>query len=152
MLPMAGVVRGACYGGGMETNPYNGGPASGRTSVRRKFVVVGRWVLAVAWAATVYLMPSVAAPSTIVCFVEFAVLSFLLANALWQHMGLFTSCALAVLLTCMLGIADGVVSLLVPDHLFSFVDWLVGSAGAVVGGVVAHPALRAIDSFISSDL
>lgn len=121
-------------------------------SGRRRFVVVGRWALVVAWAAVVYFGPAVSAPSPVAYFIEFAVLSFLLANALWQHMGLFTSCALAVLLTCMLGIADGVVSLLVPDHLFSFVDWLVGSAGAVVGGVVAHPALRAIDSFISSDL
>ena len=52
----------------------------------------------------------------------------------------------------MLGIADGAVSLMVPDHPFSFFDWLVGAGGALAGGIVAHPALRLIDSFVSSDL
>lgn len=121
-------------------------------SRRRRFIVFGRWALAVAWAAGIYLLPSVSAPTSIAYFVEFAVLSFLLANALWQHMGLFTSCAIAVLLTCLLGIADGIVSLMVPDHLFGLADWIVGSLGALVGGIVAHPALRVIDSFVSSDL
>ena len=86
-------------------------------------------------------------------FVEFAVLGFLLANALWQHMGPLTACAAAVLITCMLGIADGAVSLMVPDHPFSFFDWLVGAGGALAGAAcVAHPALRLIDSLVSSDL
>ena len=66
-------------------------------------------------------------------------LGFLLANALWQHMGLLTACAAAVLITCMLGIADGAVSLMVPDHPFSFFDWLVGAGGALAGGIVAIP-------------
>ena len=95
---------------------------------------------------------AVSAPSAVAYFVEFAVLGFLLANALWQHMGLLTACAAAVLITCMLGIADGAVSLMVPDHPFSFFDWLVGAGGALAGGIVAHPALRLIDSFVSSDL
>ena len=103
-------------------------------------------------AAVVYFGPAVSAPSAVAYFVEFAVLGFLLANALWQHMGLLTACAAAVLITCMLGIADGAVSLMVPDHPFSFFDWLVGAGGALAGGIVAHPALRLIDSFVSSDL
>ena len=123
-----------------------------RMSKRRRFIVVGRWALAAAWAAVVYFGPAVSAPSAVAYFVEFAVLGFLLANALWQHMGLLTACAAAVLITCMLGIADGAVSLMVPDHPFSFFDWLVGAGGALAGGIVAHPALRLIDSFVSSDL
>lgn len=121
-------------------------------SGRRRFIVFGRWALVVFWAAAVYFGPSVSAPTPIAYFIGFAVLSFLLANALWQHMGLLTACAAAVLITCVLGIADGAVSLMVPDHPFSFFDWLVGAGGALVGSIVAHPALRAIDSFISSDL
>ena len=121
-------------------------------SGRRRLIVVGRWALVVTWAAVVYFGPVVSAPSAVAYFIEFAVLSFLLANALWQHMGLLTACAAAVLITCVLGIADGAVSLLVPDHPFSFFDWLVGAGGALVGGIAAHPALRVIDSFVSSDL
>ncbi|MBC5583008.1 Tat pathway signal protein [Eggerthella sp. NSJ-70] len=123
-----------------------------RMSGRRRFIVFGRWALVVAWAAVVYFGPAVSAPSPVAYFIEFAVLSFLLANALWQHMGLLTACAVAVLVTCVLGIADGAVSLMVPDHPFSLFDWVVGAGGALVGGIAAHPALRVIDSFVSSDL
>ena len=128
----------------MDDRMQDIGDAKPRMSKRRRFIVVGRWALAAAWAAVVYFGPAVS--------VEFAVLGFLLANALWQHMGLLTACAAAVLITCMLGIADGAVSLMVPDHPFSFFDWLVGAGGALAGGIVAHPALRLIDSFVSSDL
>ena len=134
----------------MDDRMQDIGDAKPRMSKRRRFIVVGRWALAAAWAAVVYFGPAVSAPSAVAYFVEFAVLGFLLANALWQHMGLLTACAAAVLITCMLGIADGAVSLMVPDHPFSFFDWLVG--GALAGGIVAHPALRLIDSFVSSDL
>ncbi len=56
-------------------------------SGRRRFGIFGRWALVVAWVAVVYFGPAVSAPSPVACFIEFAVLSFLLANALWQHMG-----------------------------------------------------------------
>ncbi len=136
----------------MDDRMQDIGDAKPRMSKRRRFIVVGRWALAAAWAAVVYFGPAVSAPSAVAYFVEFAVLGFLLANALWQHMGLLTACAAAVLITCMLGIADGAVSLMVPDHPFSFFDWLVGAGGALAGGIVAYPALRLIDSFVSSDL
>lgn len=120
----------------MDDRMQDIGDAKPRMSKRRRFIVVGRWALAAAWAAVVYFGPAVSAPSAVAYFVEFAVLGFLLANALWQHMGLLTACAAAVLITCMLGIADGAVSLMVPDHPFSFFDWLgtlrfgrVGAAG-----------------------
>ena len=151
-VPVSGVGSGAWYGGGMDDRMQDIGDAKPRMSKRRRFIVVGRWALAAAWAAVVYFGPAVSAPSAVAYFVEFAVLGFLLANALWQHMGLLTACAAAVLITCMLGIADGAVSLMVPDHPFSFFDWLVGAGGALAGGIVAHPALRLIDSFVSSDL
>ena len=111
----------------MDDRMQDIGDAKPRMSKRRRFIVVGRWALAAAWAAVVYFGPAVSAPSAVAYFVEFAVLGFLLANALWQHMGLLTACAAAVLITCMLGIADGAVSLMVPDHPFSFFDWLVGA-------------------------
>ena len=123
----------------MDDRMQDIGDAKPRMSKRRRFIVVGRWALAAAWAAVVYFGPAVSAPSAVAYFVEFAVLGFLLANALWQHMGLLTACAAAVLITCMLGIADGAVSLMVPDHPFSFFDWLVGAGGALAGGIVAHP-------------
>ena len=103
----------------MDDRMQDIGDAKPRMSKRRRFIVVGRWALAAAWAAVVYFGPAVSAPSAVAYFVEFAVLGFLLANALWQHMGLLTACAAAVLITCMLGIADGAVSLMVPDHPFS---------------------------------
>lgn len=136
----------------METGNRNIADNPARRSKRRAFLLVARWAVVALWTAAVYLLPSVSAPSPIVYFVEFAVLSFLFANALWQHMGLYAACALGILFTCLLGIVDGAVSLMVIDHPFSFLDWLVGSAGAVVGGVTAHPALRLIDSFVESDL
>ena len=120
----------------MDDRMQDIGDAKPRMSKRRRFIVVGRWALAAAWAAVVYFGPAVSAPSAVAYFVEFAVLGFLLANALWQHMGLLTACAAAVLITCMLGIADGAVSLMVPDHPFSFFDWLVGAGGALAGGIV----------------
>ena len=104
----------------MDDRMQDIGDAKPRMSKRRRFIVVGRWALAAAWAAVVYFGPA--------------------------------ACAAAVLITCMLGIADGAVSLMVPDHPFSFFDWLVGAGGALAGGIVAHPALRLIDSFVSSDL
>lgn len=136
----------------MNTNKHSTKNTRPRMSRRRRLIVVARWTLVAAWTAAVYLLPSVSAPSAIAHFVEFAVLSFLLANALWQHMELFTSCVIAVLITCLLGIGDAVVSLMIPNHLFGLSDWIVGSLGALMGGIVAHPALRVIDSFISSDL
>lgn len=151
-MPGSGAERGAWYSGRMDGTQKHTANGKPRMSARRRFIVVGRWALVIAWAGVVYFGPTVSAPSGVAYFIEFAVLSFLLANALWQHMGLLTACAAAVLITCMLGIADGAASLLVPDHPFSFVDWLVGAGGALVGGIVAHPALRVIDSFVSSDL
>ncbi|MFR3092564.1 MAG: hypothetical protein ACLTMP_13280 [Eggerthella lenta] len=50
-----------------------------------------------AWAAVVYFGPAVAPSAVAYCRVRGA--GFLLANALWQHMGLLTACAAAVLIT-----------------------------------------------------
>ena len=72
----------------MDDRMQDIGDAKPRMSKRRRFIVVGRWALAAAWAAVVYFGPAVSAPSAVAYFVEFAVLGFLLANALWQHMGL----------------------------------------------------------------
>ncbi len=66
--------------------------------------------------------------------------------------GLLAACAVAVLIACVLGIAGGTMSPMVPDHPFSLFDWVVGAGGALVGGIAARPALRVIGSFVPSDL
>ena len=151
-MPKHGGADAAWYAKNMNIEQQDTAHKQPHMSRRRRFVIIVRWAVVAAWAVVVYFGSAMSAPSPIAYFIEFAVFSFLLANALWQHMELLTACALAVLVVCVFGLAGGVVSLVVPNHPFGFFDWLVGALGALAGGLVAQPALRVIDSFIPSNL
>ncbi|MFQ9179869.1 MAG: Tat pathway signal protein [Eggerthella lenta] len=133
----------------MDDRMQDIGDAKPRMSKRRRFIVVGRWALAAAWAAVVYFAVSRAFGSGVLRRVRGARLPC------WRtRCGSIWDCsppAQRPSITCMLGIADGAVSLMVPDHPFSFFDWLVGAGGALAGGIVAiRPAPHR--QLVSSDL
>lgn len=136
----------------MDDRMQDIGDAKPRMSKRRRFIVVGRWALKLkGWSGTMSdtapsAMPSMhvirtaaaqAVSSPICCHSAFASRKPSTANS--------TKYATAE------GALTAGPKYTTAAHAAAS-DWLVGAGGALAGGIVAHPALRLIDSFVSSDL
>lgn len=116
----------------------------------RRAIVALRWLLAVDWALVIaFALPS--SDSLVDLGVQaaaFALLSFLLANALWQHMTLKSACATTVIVVCLVITASEVFRSLVlgqtaPESL------VAGLCGSIIGAVAARPLLRRINRKVS---
>lgn len=121
----------------METKKPEKTPLETRKpSPARLFIVVGRWTIAVICAAFVLFDPNAVQPQLL----GYAVLSFLLANAIWQHISLIRACAAAFVLATVLALAD--------QLFFSGAPlWFAADAlAAAVGALLAYPVLQKIDN------
>lgn len=112
----------------------------------RRAVVALRWLFAGGWALVIAtaLPASDSLAGLGVQVAAFALLSFLLVNALWQHMTLKSACATTVIVVCLVITASEVFRSLVlnqtaPESL------VAGLCGSIVGAVAARPLLRRID-------
>lgn len=107
----------------------------------RGLIVFGRWALVAAGIVAIAL--GFIAASAAVRLVAFAGLSFLLANALWQHMPLARSCVAAGGLALLFGAAVALYRLFTWN--MGLDSWLPDAVGALVGAAIAYPALKRID-------
>lgn len=102
----------------------------------RVFVVVGRWILVAACAGFAIIAP---APALVSC----AVLSFLLVNALLQHLPFKASCFAAFTVSTLFG---GPFVLRAADPA----GWLMALAGAALGTAIAYSLIPKIDRLINA--
>ncbi|MEG0375052.1 MAG: VanZ family protein [Raoultibacter sp.] len=82
-------------------------------------------------------------------FFEYFILSFLLVNALWQHMSLKRACVVAIVCSSLFGITDELHQYFVPGRMCDPLDWAVDTIAATVGAIVARPVLKRVDAAIS---
>lgn len=93
--------------------------------------------------------PGVDVLSVIGHFLEYFMLSFLLVNALWQHMSLKRACVVAIVCSSLFGITDEFHQYFVPERMCDPFDWMVDTVAATVGALVARPVLTRVDASIS---
>lgn len=74
--------------------------------------------------------------------VAFALLGFLLANALWQHTSLRRACVGAVAVTIMMGTILSFFQQ-VPSNVPT--SSFLGAFGGLIGAVLAYPILKVVD-------
>lgn len=79
-------------------------------------------------------------------FCEYALFGFLLQNALGCSLPVRRAVLLAVVIASAYGVTDEFHQLFVPGRACDPVDWLVDTAGATLGALVAHAALRRFQS------
>lgn len=94
--------------------------------------------------------PDVDILSPLAHFTEYAILSFLLVNALWQHMPLKKACLVAIACASIYGITDEFHQYFIPERMSDPVDWVVDTLGAALGSAVAYPLIQRIDSMKDS--
>ena len=116
------------------------GPTA-KPSTARRLIVFGRWALVAAGVVAIALGFATASPA--VRFAAFAGLSFLLANALWQHAPLSRACVAAAAIAILFGAAVALYRLFAWG--MGLDSWLPDALGAVIGALVAYPALKRID-------
>lgn len=125
-----------------NNTPGNAGPTP---TPSRALVVAGRWILVI--AGVVVILLGLGADDAGVRFGAFAILCFLLANALWQHTSLLRACVVAFAVTSLFGIAVTIYR--------AFAD--AGDAGsallciaaAALGAVLSYPVLTFVDRLAS---
>lgn len=71
-------------------------------------------------------------------FGEYALLGFLLANALRQHMPLKRACLAAIACASLFGASDEFHQYFVPERMCDPLDWLVDTCGASLGALIAR--------------
>lgn len=74
-------------------------------------------------------------------FCEYAMLGFLLANALRLHMPLARACLAAIACASLFGATDEIHQYFVPERMCDPLDWIVDTLGASLGALVARAAL-----------
>ncbi|WP_080797421.1 hypothetical protein [Arabiibacter massiliensis] len=123
----------------MDTRRTSENRSSVARSKLRPALVAVRWGLAIAWAAAVVVLwPSI--PRMFAAFL----LTFLLANALWQHVPLKRACVMAFALTGLAAVV-GELALGTADFAAVPVLWLVDALGALIGALVAYLAMPLVD-------
>lgn len=75
-------------------------------------------------------------------FLEYTVFGVLLTNALRCHMPLSRAAALAVACGSLYGVTDEFHQLFVADRMCDPLDWLVDTAGSLVGALAARAVLK----------
>lgn len=131
----------------MDTKGHTGNNGSPRAAApARGLIVFGRWALVAAGVAAIVF--GFAASSPIVRAVAFAVLAFLLANALFQHLPLGRACAAAAGITLLFVVA------LVLYRAFTWhmglANWVPDAIGALVGAALSYPILKRINRIMHS--
>lgn len=124
---------------GNEHRHTGGGNAP---STARRLLVAGRWLLAAAGAVAI--MAGLDQGSPAVRFAAYAILSGLLANALWQHVPLSRACLTACAASVLFGGALAIYRL-ATAHI-GLEGWLFAALGAVAGAALSYPALRWVDA------
>ena len=71
-------------------------------------------------------------------FCEYAILGFLLANALRLHIPLARACLVAIACASLFGVTDELHQYFVPGRMCDPLDWLVDTLGASLGALVAR--------------
>ncbi len=105
----------------------------------RQALMIARWSIALVWAgAVVVLWPAI--PRLFATFL----LTFLLTNALWQHVPLKRACIMAFALTGLAAII-GELALGTSDFAAVPVLWLVDALGALIGALVSYIAMPLVD-------
>ena len=89
--------------------------------------------------------------SPVAHFCEYAVFGFLLQNALGGSLPRRRAAALAIVAASAYGVTDEIHQLFVPGRACDPVDWLVDTAGAALGAVVAFLVLRRTGSASRKD-
>lgn len=75
-------------------------------------------------------------------FCEYAMFGFLLQNALGCSLAPRRALLLAIVVASAYGVTDEFHQLFVPGRACDPVDWMVDTAGAALGALLAHVALR----------
>ena len=78
-------------------------------------------------------------------FCEYALLGFLLSNALRQHVPTGRAFLLAIAYASLFGVTDELHQYFVPERMCDPLDWLVDTCGATLGALVAHLVLPKIE-------
>ncbi|MEA5019681.1 MAG: hypothetical protein VB027_04865 [Gordonibacter sp.] len=117
----------------------------------RVLLVTMRWALVAAWTGVALVVPGDFDTAAIVLrFGVYITLSFLFANALWQHIPLKYACVAAFIYAVL---AATFSTLLLPSESTStnnLTAFAILVCAAAIGSVIAHPLLQRIDSLISS--
>lgn len=131
----------------MDTAPKYSAPNA--AAKRPPSLTVLRWMLVAAWIAVVFLVgPSLPIPMPAVSVIGFAGLSFVLVNALWQHMSLKASCVVAAILAGVIGVVgEAVVYLATGQEIVAF-SWLTNAIGAILGALIAYPVIQKVDALM----
>lgn len=79
-------------------------------------------------------------------FCEYALFGFLIQNALGCTLPARRAALLAVVIASAYGVTDELHQLFVPGRACDPVDWLVDTAGATLGALIAWRALRRLQS------
>ena len=87
---------------------------------------------------TAWFGPGVDIASSLAHFCEFTVFGALLQNAFRGHVRPWIAVGLAILVGSLYGITDEIHQLFVPDRACDPIDWLVDTAGALLGALVAY--------------
>ena len=117
----------------MDTAPKYSAPNA--AAKRPPSLTVLRWMLVAAWI-----------PMPAVSVIGFAGLSFVLVNALWQHMSLKASCVVAAILAGVIGVVvEAVVYLATGQEIVAF-SWLTNAIGAILGATIAYPVIQKVDA------
>lgn len=86
--------------------------------------------------------PDIDVLSSIAHFCEYAVFAAAWANALRIRLTLRNACIFAVVFSSLYGITDELHQLFVPDRMCDPVDWLVDTAGSMLGSGLSYAAFR----------
>lgn len=117
----------------------------------RVLLVTMRWVLVAAWMGVALVVPGDFDTAAIILrFGVYVTLSFLFANALWQHIPLKYACIAAFIYAVLIAAFS---TLLLPSESNSTNNLAVFAVlvcGAAIGSVIAYPLLQRIDNLISS--
>lgn len=107
-------------------------------------VVIGRWALVA--AGVVAILFGFMASSALVRAIAFAGLTFLLANALFQHMPLSRACIMAGVMALIFGAGVSLYRLF-TWHM-GLDSWFPDALGTLIGAAIAYPVLKRINHAI----
>ena len=145
---------------------------------RPRWFVAASWALVAAWACFIFyassntgadlnegpglfslvyqaqiLGPDADAINSIAHFCEYALFGALWTNALRCHLPLSRAVLVAIACASLYGVTDELHQLFVPDRACDPVDWLVDTAGAALGALLAsHILRRRMQQITSSNL
>lgn len=116
----------------------------------RALLVTMRWVLVAAWTGVTLVAPwDFGTIATILRFGAYVTLSFLFANAQWQHIPLKNACAVAFFYAVLIGTINALFLHPETSTISNLIALATATCGAAIGSVIAYPLLQRIDNLIS---